>query len=533
MNAIKRTPYIICLVMCFACTPKTAIKTDTQLSNEQIVQTPEVDPLEASIPMDPSVRIGYLDNGLKYYLKKNGKPENKAELRLAIKAGSILEDEDQQGLAHFVEHMAFNGTENFEKNELIDYLESVGTKFGADLNAYTSFDETVYMLEVRTDEEDHLDNGMTVLRDWAGGISFDHEEIDKERGVVVSEWRTRLSPDQRMQQNYFPIIYQNSQYAKRLPIGQPSIIENANYETIKRFYNDWYRANLMALSIVGDIDIDAMEQVIKTKFGSLSNPSNERSRTAYKVPKHNETLISINSDPEASFTQARIIYKHPHIEVNNLQDYRSLLTRILYNRMMNARLSELQQEEDPPFTYSYSGYNSDVGDIDNYYCFAFCPEGGAERGLQALLRENQRVQNFGFLDSELERAKIEMLNGVEKGLKEKDKTESRRWVMRYVYNFLENNPMTSPQQSVDLYNQFLPTIEVEEINALAKQWITDENRVVIITGPEKEGLAQSTENEIRQLLDAAKMETLEPYVCLLYTSPSPRDATLSRMPSSA
>lgn len=503
---------LLCMVFCFCyCTPK--ISEQVQSQDVSISAPDPIIKIESKpIPVDQSVRIGLLPNGLKYYIKKNGKPEKKAELRLALNAGSILEDEDQQGLAHFVEHMAFNGTENFKKNELVDYLESVGTKFGADLNAYTSFDETVYMLEVRTDEADHLDNGLTVLRDWAGGISFDHEEIDKERGVVVSEWRTRLSPDQRMQQKYFPIMYHQSQYAKRLPIGQPEIIENCNYETVKRYYKDWYRPNLMAVAVVGDIDLDAMENEIKTRFGTLKNPDNERERVEFKVPMHQETLISINSDPEASFTQVRLIYKHDHISVETEEDYRKQLVRSLYNRMLNARLTELQQAENPPFTFSYSGYNGDVGDIDSYYCFAFCPEGGAKRGLETLLQENQRVLNHGFLESELERSKVEMLNNAEKGLKEADKTESRRLVMRYVYNYLDNNPIPSPEQTVGLYEKFLSGIKIEEVNDLTKKWIRDENRVVVITSPEKEETPQLTENEVRQVLENSKTSNPDAYV---------------------
>ncbi len=219
------------------------------LSQEQIFEASD------PIPMDPDVIMGTLPNGMKYFIKHNKKPENRAELRLAVHAGSLQEDEDQQGLAHFVEHMAFNGSKNFKKNELVDYLESIGTRFGADLNAYTSFEETVYMIQARTDTLDLLEKGLLILEDWAGGISFDPTEIDKERGVVISEWRSGLSADQRMQQQYFPIVYKDSRYAERLPIGKPSIIESASYETIRRFYQDWYRPDLMAVVAVGDFDV--------------------------------------------------------------------------------------------------------------------------------------------------------------------------------------------------------------------------------------------------------------------------------------
>ena len=504
---------LLASMILFACSPKTSTVTnaDKVIKPIPVEITQNIIGVGTSIPKDPTVRIGVLENGLTYYIKKNNKPENRAELRIGLKAGSILEDDDQQGLAHFVEHMAFNGSTNFKKNELVDYLESVGTKFGPDLNAYTSFDETVYMLQVRTDDKEKMLTGLTVLEDWAGGISFDHEEIDKERGVVVSEWRTRLSPDQRMQQKTFPVMYNNSHYAKRLPIGKPEIVETADYETVKRFYKDWYRPNLMCVAVVGNVDLDMMEQELKTRFGKLKNPENERERIRFTVPRHKETLVSIADDEEASFTRVRLAYKHDRIEVKTLEDYRANLVRSLYNRMLNARLDELAEAENPPYTFSYSGYGSDVGDIDSYDCFAFCQEGGAQVALETLIRENERVLRHGFNASEMERMKIEMLKSAERGMKEKDKTESKRLVMRYVYNFLDNNPIPSPEQTVDLYNKFIPSIKVEEINSLAKNWITDENRVVVITGPKKAGLAPVTEAEVMGILNSVKNETIPAY----------------------
>ena len=513
-NIFAATALLVSLVL-FACSPKSTEQiTNTPTTQQPAVQppaTPTSDLAKTTIPVDPTVRIGVLENGLKYYIKKNNKPEDRAELRIGLNAGSILEDEDQQGLAHFVEHMAFNGSTNFKKNELVDYLESVGTKFGPDLNAYTSFDETVYMLQVRTDDEEKMLTGLTVLEDWAGGISFDHEEIDKERGVVISEWRSRLSPDQRMQQKTFPVMYNNSHYAKRLPIGKPEIIENAEYEVVKRFYKDWYRPNLMCVSVVGSVDLDMMENEIKTRFGKLKNPENQRERTKFNVPRHKETLVSIADDEEASFTRVRLTYKHDNIEVKNLEDYRSNLVRSLYNRMLNARLDELAEAENPPYTFAYSGYGSDVGDIDSYNCFAFCQEGGAPAALATLTRENERVLRHGFNASEMERMKIEMIKGAERGLKEKDKTESKRLAMRYVYNYLDNNPIPSPEQTLELYKRFIPSIKVEEINGLAKNWITEENRVVVITGPKKEGLAPVTEAEVLSILGDVANEDIEPY----------------------
>lgn len=465
-----------------------------------------------AIPIDPSVRMGQLPNGMRYYIQQNKKPENRAEIRLGINAGSMQEDEDQLGLAHFVEHMCFNGSANFDKNELVDYLESIGTKFGADLNAYTSFDETVYMLQVRTDDEEMLTKGLLVMEDWAGGVSFDSEEIDKERGVVISEWRSRLSPDQRMQQQYFPVMYKNSRYAERLPIGKPEIINNASYETVKRFYKDWYRPNLMAISVVGDFDMDWMETEIITRFSKLTNPENPRLRKEYEVPKHKETLVSICTDKEATFTTINLMYKHDNKKTKTQDDYRRVIVQNLYNRMLNARLGEIAQDADPPFTFAYSGYGGDVGNLATYTGYAMVPEGGAQRGLRVILEENKRALSHGFLATELERQKTEMLKFAEKSFKEKDKTDSRRLVMRYIYHYLDDNPIPSPQQTLEMYERFLPTIKIEEINSLAKNWITKENRVVVISGPEKEEAPLPTEDEVLAILneiDSKKVEAWE------------------------
>ncbi|MEN0003780.1 MAG: pitrilysin family protein, partial [Bacteroidota bacterium] len=465
-----------------------------------------------NIPVDPAVVRGTLDNGIQYYIQQNAKPEDRAELRLVVNAGSMQEDEDQLGLAHFVEHMAFNGTRNFKKNELVDYLESVGTRFGPDLNAYTSFDETVYMLQARTDSMELLEKGLLILEDWAAGLNFSPDEIDKERGVVVSEWRTRLSPDQRMQQQYFPVLYQGSRYAKRLPIGDPAIIENADYATIKRFYDDWYRTDLMAVVAVGDFDAAWMENEIKSRFGKLTPPTQTRSKESAVIPPHEETLVSICSDKEAPFTQVRLIYKLPRQSANDKQGYRASIARQLYNRMLNARLYELQQSPEPPFTFAYSGYGSDLGSIDNYYAFAFVGEGKALEGLEAVLTETRRVLLHGFNESELEREKMDMLRAAEEAMKEQDKTKSGNLASRYVYNYLKGNPIPSAEQRYAMLQAFLPTIKADEINQFPKQWISDKNRVLVVTAPEKEEAPLPTEADVLALMQKIDGSMPAPYV---------------------
>ena len=521
MKSFHNLFFLLFILGLWSCSPKTiqpSVPTaptspaQPEMAEVDILPEPTVSsPAMEAIPTDERLTMGTLSNGIKYYIQKNVKPVNRAELRLAVNAGSILEDEDQLGLAHFVEHMAFNGTEHFEKSELVDYLESVGTRFGPDLNAYTSFDETVYMLQVRTDSAELFDKGMLILRDWSNGVAFDDEEIDKERGVVESEWRTRLSPDQRMQQVYFPIMYQGSQYAQRLPIGDPDIINNASYDVIKRYYKDWYRPDLMAVVVVGDVDVATVEEQIKGLFGDIVPTDDPRPREKFNVPHHEETLVSVVSDKEASFTNVQLVYKHDKIETKDLNAYRSSLVRSLYNSMLGARLQEISKQPDPPFMFAYTGYSGDVGDIDSYSSFAFVPEGKASAALECLLTENKRVLAHGFTSGELERAKANMMERADKNFKEMDKTESNRIVMRYVYKYLDAIPTPSPAQTLDLYKEYVPSIVLDEINALASQWIRDKSRVVVVTGPEKDGVPLPSDAEVFGMIDKVGAMTVEAY----------------------
>jgi len=514
----------------WACTPKvgevaqapsvgvvTSAPATKTVETEAVPETPpeQVDQaqdlMKQPLPIDDRVRTGVLPNGLKYYIQKNEKPENRAELRLAVGVGSINEDEDQLGLAHFVEHMAFNGTRNFAKSELVDYLQSVGTRFGPDLNAYTSFDETVYMLQVRTDSMELFDKGMLILQDWSEGISFEDEEIDKERGVVESELRSGLNANQRMRNEYLPVIFKGSRYADRLPIGTREVINNAEYDALKRYYRDWYRPDLMSVVVVGDVDMDEIEGKIKSGFSGLTNPDAPREREEFGFPDHAETLVSINKDKEASFTTARVLIKHPHEKVTTFGDYRESLVRSAYNRMLSARLNELRQQADPPFLFGYAGYGREVGNLDTYTSYVNAAEGQVVPALKSVLQENKRVRDHGFTQSEFDRIKAEMLSEAETAAKEQDKTESGQLSMSYVYNFLNDNPALSPSQRLELVKGFLPSIQLEELNALADKWITDENRVIVITGPDKEDVPLPTEADVLSLIASVDAEPLEAY----------------------
>lgn len=468
-------------------------------------------PMDGKIPSDQEILSGTLPNGMMYFIKHNEKPEDRAELRLAVKAGSLQEDEDQQGLAHFVEHMAFNGSKNFKKNELIDYLESIGTRFGADLNAYTSFEETVYMIQARTDSLHLLEKGLLIMEDWAYGISFDPEEIDKERGVVVSEWRTGLSADQRMQQQYFPIAYKDSRYAERLPIGKPEIIQEADYSTIKRFYQDWYRPDLMAIIAIGDFDLKWMEEQIKERFSKVPAKENPRNRETYKIPSSPGTSYAICTDEEATFSNIRVMYRHPHVPVKTVADYKESLARSLYNRMLNARMIEIQQQADPPFTFAYTGYGREMSNLDNYYLYAFVKEGGMEKGIKAVLRATRQAYLHGFHASELERQKEELLRAAEKAANEQDKSPSAGLASGFVYHFLKGNAVPTAKQRLVLLQQLLPLIKVEEINPLPKEWIRPDQRVVIVTGPDKAENPLPKEEELEAWINEFDQMKVTPY----------------------
>ena len=476
--------FLLLLFYCISCSPK--IAQNQNPAPVEVHVAPDPSPVVMSpIPVDPSVRIGKLPNGITYYIKKNAKPENRAELRMAIKAGSIEEDPDQLGIAHLVEHMAFNGSRNFSKNELVNYLESVGSRFGPDLNAYTSFDETVYMLQVRSDDAEHLGKGMLILRDWADGVSFEDEEIDKERGVVISEWRSRLSPEQRMQQQYLPMIYYKSRYAERLPIGDPELLKTVPYDVVRRFYKDWYRPDMTAILVVGDINVDTIEAKIKEQFGGIVQTV-DREKVKVEFPPHDETFARVITDHEASNARIRIIYKHKHTPVKDLLTYRQSLVHSLYNRMLSKRLTEISRQSDPPFVFGYSGYNQDVGEMGTYTSTAMADAKNIRRAYKTLLEENQRVLLHGFTDTELLREKAAMMRMAEQNVLEQDKQESARIVSRLVYHFLEDSPIPDATQTLEMYKSMLPTISTSEISKLAKQWITDRNRIVFITAPEKD-----------------------------------------------
>ena len=502
-SKVFKTLFVCCLLTMYTAQAQT--KTPEKQTTGSV-------PSEA-LPITPEVKIGKLSNGLTYYIQNNGKPADKVELRLAIKAGSIVETDDQVGLAHFMEHMNFNGTKNFKKNELVDYLQGIGVEFGADLNAYTSFDETVYILPIPSDDPAKLDKGFQILQDWAGNALLTEEDIDDERGVVIEEYRTRLGAATRMQSKYLDKIAYKSRYADRLPIGTKENLENFDYESVRNFQKDWYRPDLMAVIAVGDLDVETLEKKIKENFSELKNPDNPKPREAYYSENHEGTFVAVEWDEEATGSQVQIYYKdegNPE-KTKTISDYRDNMVEGLFSQMINNRLREYSNKPNPPFIYGFSYHGRIIGNKEAYQSFAQTNETGQLDALKVLLEENERVKRYGFKASELERAKKDYIARLERQFKNKDKRESNRIVNGYVYNFLQEQPIPGIDWIYNFAQSELPNIKLEEVNGLISDFLHDDNRLVILTGPKKEGLTKVTEKEVIDLLDTVKKADITDY----------------------
>lgn len=479
------------------------------LSLQVFAQIPNLD---TKIPFDPETSKGVMENGLTYYVKANATPKNRAELLLVVQAGSIDEDDDQRGLAHFCEHMSFNGTKNFPKHELIKYFESIGMEFGPEINAYTSFDETVYMLKVPLDKTEYMDKGIQVLYDWACQVTDSDEEINAERGIIHEEWRGGRGANERMLNKWLPAFLHESKYAERLPIGTMEVVDHCKPEVLRRFRNDWYRPDLQAVVVVGDFDQDAMVKKVIEKFSNIKPVENPRQKETFDIPKHKETLVKVVTDPEASYSMANVYIKHDMKVDETLNGYRSMMVNNIYNQMMNDRLQELLQSENPPYIYGSAGYGSLIGPSDVFTSMAVAHSGQIPAGLTTVLIENERVKKYGFTASELARTKTAMLRGMEQAYSERDKRKSIDIANEFKRNFLmRKEAVPGIETEYQYYQELMPTITLNEVNALATKWITDENRVVVVTAPEKEGVAIPTEDEIRALLDKVKTMDVTPY----------------------
>jgi zinc protease len=440
--------------------------------------------LDRPLPLDRRVTRDTLENGLTYYVLPHQKPEKRAQFWLAVNAGSVLEDDDQRGLAHFVEHMGFNGTRRFPKQELIAFLEGIGVRFGADLNAYTSFDETVYMLQVPTDRADAMDKAIAVLRDWADGMSFDPAEVEKERGVVLEEWRLGRGARMRILDKQAPVLFKGSKYAERIVIGKPEIIQRAPREALVRYYRDWYRPDLMAVVAVGDFDAPDVVRRIKGEFADLPKPQKPRPRPALELPAHAQTLVTIETDPELPASSVAVLSKVPHRPELSARDYRRSLAELLFHTMVNARLDELRRMPDSPFLFAASSSGEFVRSSDVFRQTAGVKEDGVERGFQTLLEEVLRVQRHGFAASELLRAKDDVLRQFQQAVLKRDKQDGREFAAEIVRHFLEHEAMPGRETELALVEKFLPTFTLAELNGIAKLSGSG-SRVISVTGPAK------------------------------------------------
>jgi zinc protease len=468
--------------------------------------------LDQVVPVDPLITVGTLPNGFRYYIRENRQPQARAELRLAVKAGSVLEDEDQRGMAHFVEHMAFNGTRNFPGNAVGTFMQSLGVRFGAHVNAHTSFDETVYELQIPTDNPEVIDRSLLILEDFARNVTFDPREIDQERGVILEEWRLGLGAGERIQNKQFPLLLKGSRYADRLPIGKPEIIGNINHDRLKQFYTDWYRPDLMAVVAVGDFKKADVEFQIRAHFGSIPAPSSPRPRPTFTVPDQQGTAYSVVTDPEATSTRISATSTMAAREQVTVGAYRQHMVELLFAAMLSARLAEISQAPNAPFLRAQADRDLFVRTIEVTSLDAIVAQGNVERGLAALVTELARVARFGFTAPELSRMKLNLQRGLERAVVEKDKSPSGPLADEFVRNFILDEPIPGIVYEYGLNQRFLPEISLAEVNAVAKGWMPDRNRLVAIAAPENDKASLPNEVTLASVFGTTDTERLTAYV---------------------
>lgn len=484
----------------------------TLTAGHSFAQNTPLDPA-AKLPIDPKVKIGKLDNGLTFYIRQNKKPEQKVELRLVLNAGAINEDDDQQGLAHMAEHMAFNGTTHFKKNDIVSFLQNIGVGFGNDLNAYTSFDETVYILPIPTDKPGNLEKGFQVLEDWAHNVTYLDEDIQNEKPIILEESRLGKGANDRMFKKIYPHLFAGSKYARRLPIGIDSIIRNFKPEVIRRFYKEWYRPNLMAVIVVGDIEPAKAEALIRKHFAGLSNPANPRTREYADVPAYASNEAMVVTDKEATSYTVSINYPaFKDAPSSTVGDYRNYLVKQMFVSLTNQRLQELTQKENPPFLFGSVSFGSYARGYDAFGAFAAAGTGDVNKALTAVVEEIERVKRYGFTAAELERAKKSMLANYDRMYNNRDKTESDNYVNEYVNHFLQQEPIPGMDKEYEYAKGMVPGISLEEVNAVSKKFKDDKNRFVYVTGPEpKAGEKLPEGQELLATIEAKEKAEIKPY----------------------
>lgn len=471
-------------------------------------------PLAAQSPVitsDSAVRTGVLANGVRYWIRSNEIPADRLELRLVVRAGSILEDDDQRGLAHFVEHMAFNGTTRFERNELVQYLESIGVRFGADLNASTGFDETTYYLPVPTDKPGLVERAFDILQDWAQGVKFDSVDVANERGVILGEWRSGLGAGSRVRDREFPILFQGSRYAVRLPIGDTAVIAHAQVAPLQRFYRDWYRPDLMAVIAVGDYPADEVEALIRSRFAGLTAPTTPRPRLETDVPEVAGARVTVTTDPELSTESVQLLVRRPTTHYLTEDDERRALVTALLSTIGNQRLGDIQRRPDAPFVSAFFGQSELVRDVEVFALVANAKEGRTADAFEAVLTEQHRLGVHGVLPAELERAKASLLRAREQAAAEQDKAFSSTHVDRYVDAFLTGNATPSARTRLALATRLLPTIALADVNAAARDAALGTDRFIAVRAPDKDGLVLPDRAKLLAVMARVDTLTVSPW----------------------
>ena len=473
-----------------------------------------------SIPVDPDVRIGKLDNGLTYYIRHNNWPENRAEFYIAQKVGSIQENDNQRGLAHFLEHMAFNGSKHFKGNELLRWCESIGVKFGTDLNAYTSIDQTVYNISnVPTTREGIVDSCLLILYDWADGLLLEQEEIEKERGVIHEEWRLRTSAQQRMLERDLPKLYPGSKYGHRMPIGLMEIIDNFERPFLQAYYEKWYRPDNQAIIVVGDVDVNKVEEKIKGMFADIKLPENPEKVVKYPVPDNAEPIIVIDKDKEQRYNIMEVLMKHEAFPDTLKGTMAYLITDYIKDAalsMLRDRLKEYAEKPESPFLQAFASDGQYLlsNTVDAFELGFLPKEGQTEAALTAVLTEARRAAEFGFTPTEYNRFKADFTSNLDKQYSNKDKRFNSQFVNQYVQHFIDNDPIPSIDYTYETMKQIIPVIPIEAINEVAKQLISqkDSNLVVLNFNNEKEGAVYPTEDGVKKAIAAARAAQIEAYV---------------------
>ncbi|MGD9904034.1 MAG: M16 family metallopeptidase [Vicinamibacterales bacterium] len=467
--------------------------------------------LADTLPLEPSIRSGRLPNGLRYFVRHNPRPARRVSLRLAVDVGSVQEADDQRGLAHFLEHMAFNGSAHFAPGELVAFLESIGARFGPHVNASTSFDETIYMLDVPTDRDGYVDKALLALRDFAGGASLTTEEIDKERGVVLEEWRGRLGASSRVTDRQLPVLFAGSRYAERLPIGLPETLTSFPPERVRDFYRTWYRADRMAVVVAGDVPVEEAERLVRARFADLPTPAGAVPAVDTAVPVHGDTKVTMVVDSEAQGSSVTAAFKHAPEPEGTVGAYRRSLVRSLGLQILNARLAEVARDPSAPFLAASAGVSSIGRNLSIFELSAEVPAGGIGPGLEAVVREARRIDQFGVAAPELDRARRSLLAGYERAYNERHTAESPSLANELVRHFLQGEPAPGIAYEFELARRFVPEVTAAEVTALLQTLIRDDNRVVLGVAPATPGTPAPTDATLTTAFAAAFAAPVTPW----------------------